>query len=90
MAKEKVIKIHEFQNHKNGFDKCQNVDIRQPATLINSCIVGAPLLRDYLVAITAPEKRRHDKALKRQFNEDHDGNVYKTTKAKVKAMMVYK
>lgn len=90
MAKEKVIKLHDFENHRNGCDKCKSVDITAPVTFINSCIIGAPLLRDYLVDIFAPEKRRQEKAMRHQFQINGKGENFKTTKKKLKEVMVYK
>jgi len=90
MAKEKVIKLHDFENHKNGCNLCAKVNIEKPPTLANCCIVGAPLLRDYLVHIASPEYKRQVKALKHQYQVNGEGKNFKTTKKKLAEVMVYK
>lgn len=90
MAKEKVIKLHDFENHQNGCKFCEKVNVNKPPTLANCCIQGAPLLRDYLVHIASPEYRRQVKALKNQYEINGAGENFKTTKKKLKEVMVYK
>lgn len=90
MAKEKITKVHEFENHRYGCKQCIPVDINKPATLANCCLVGAPLLRDYLNFLAAPMARKQNNSLKRQFLQEADGKVYRTSKQKVKEVMKYK
>jgi hypothetical protein len=79
-----------FITHKFGCNDCIKVDTDKPATLVNCCLVGAPLLRDYLVEINSKEYKAKQKALKREFISDADGKTYKTTSRKLKRVMVYK
>lgn len=90
MAKAKAVKVHEFTTHSYGCKQCISIDVNKPTTLINCCLVGAPLLRDYLNFIVSPEYRKQQSALKREFKKEADGKIYTTTKAKVKEVMRYK
>lgn len=90
MAKEKKIKAHEYETHKSICEKCNSVNIQQPSTLINCCLIGAPLLRDYLNQLSSPDIRKKQNALKRMFIQDADGKVYKTTKNKLNSVMKFK
>lgn len=80
----------DFLQHKSGCAKCQLVDIDKPATLVNCCLIGAPLLREHLVNIVKPEIAKQNKRLKREFMQESDGKVYTTTKKKLKEVMRYK
>lgn len=86
----KAIKVQPFETHRYGCDKCNSVDIENTKTLINCCLEGAPLLRDYLTEINSKEYKLKQKSLKRQFLSDADGKTYKTTSSKLKRAMVYK
>jgi hypothetical protein len=87
MMKEKVIKPHEFLIHKLGCQKCINVDHENPKTLVECCLNGAPLLRDYLNSLVAPAKRKQNAALKRQFSIEADGKCYHASKRKLAEVM---
>lgn len=80
----------DFNNHRAGCAKCRTVEIGKPATLVNCCHEGAPLLRDYLADLVKPEIARQKKQLKREFMQESDGKVYTTTKKKLKEVMRYK
>jgi hypothetical protein len=86
----KTVKVHEFENHTRTCIKCRSVEITKPSTLINCCLLGAPLLRDYLSEISSKKNKIHVQSLKRQFLSDSDGKIYKSTSAKVKKATVYK
>lgn len=86
----KSIKPQPFEIHQYGCAKCNSVDIESPKTLINCCVKGAPLLRNYLTEINSKEYKAKLKSLKREFIADADGKVYKTTSSKLKRVMVYK
>jgi GrpB-like predicted nucleotidyltransferase (UPF0157 family) len=90
MAKEKVIKPHDFEIHKLSCQKCINVHTDQPKTLVECCINGAPLLRDYLKTLAAPALRKQNAALKRQFSVEADGKSYHASKRKLAEVMRYK
>jgi hypothetical protein len=90
VAKEKVIKQHEFITHKMGCDQCYQVTTDKPATLQFCCLIGEPLLRDYLNFMVSPEYRKQQSALKREFQKEVDGKSYKTTKAKLNEVMRFK
>jgi hypothetical protein len=80
----------DFEIHQVGCAKCLTVNVNQSATLVNCCAEGASMLRDYIAKLKAPEVKKEQKALKRQFLMQEDGNVYKSTKAKVKLVTRYK
>jgi hypothetical protein len=80
----------DFLQHKSGCHKCQLVDIDKPSTLVNCCLIGAPLLRDYLSNLVKPDIARQNRQLKREFMRESDGKVYTTTKKKLKEVMRYK
>jgi hypothetical protein len=80
----------DFDQHKQACEKCNTVDITKPATLVNCCLVGAPLLRDELASIGSKKHSSEVRKLKRQFLMESDGNVYQTTKNKAKQAMRYK
>jgi hypothetical protein len=90
MAKEKIVKPHEFEIHKSGCAQCINVDTDKPKTLVDCCLNGAPLLRDYLNSLVAPAKRKQNAALKRQFSVEADGKNYHASKRKLAEVMRYK
>lgn len=90
MAKDKTEKVHDYLTHKNGCDKCQTVNISQPATLVNCCLAGAPLLRDYLNSLVAPIARKRNATIKAQFERNQDGTSQRTTRAKLKEVMRFK
>ena len=90
MAKEKSEKVHAFTTHKHGCKQCISIDIDKPATLSNCCLVGAPLLRDYLNSLTAPVIRKRNAALKAQFTKEADGKNYHATKAQLNEVMRFK
>lgn len=85
-----IEKQHEFEIHRLGCKQCETVVIEKPATLVNCCLLGAPLLRDYLNALSEPAMRKQMNALKRQFTQDADGKNYGTTKKKLKEVIKYK
>lgn len=87
---DKIIKEHEFITHRKACSPCQSVDIAKPATLVNCCLQGAPLLRAYLNFLAAPAARKQNAALKRQFTQEADGKNYHTSKQKLKEVMRYK
>lgn len=82
--KEKQIKLTEFQIHQNGCKACQGVDVSHTTTLINVCLVGAPLLRDQLSAAATKRVLATRKALKIQFEDTR-----RTTSKKLKSVMQY-
>ena len=86
----KAINVHPFETHLLSCKKCVDVDVDKPATLINCCLLGAPLLRDYLSDINSKKIKNNMKSLKRQFLSDADGKIYKSTSAKVKKITKYK
>lgn len=86
----KVIKVHPFETHLLSCKACNNIGIDSPSTLVNCCLTGAPLLRDYLAVISSKQQKNNMKSLKRQFLSDADGKVYKSTAAKVKQATIYK
>lgn len=86
----KTIKIHPFETHALSFEKCNNININIPSTLINCCLLGAPLLKDYLSEIGSKNHKNNMKSLKRQFLADGDGKIYKSTHSKVKKATLYK
>lgn len=86
----KAIKVHPFETHLLSCKKCVDVDVDKPATLINCCLLGAPLLRDYLSDISSKKHRNSTKSLKHQFLADENGKIYKSTSAKVKKITIYK
>jgi GrpB-like predicted nucleotidyltransferase (UPF0157 family) len=90
MAKQSITREHEFETHKHGCKQCASIEIERPATLVNCCLAGAPLLRDFLNAISAPAMRKQMAALKRQFTQDAEGKTHCTTKQKLKEVMRYK
>jgi hypothetical protein len=90
MAKDKHEKVSEWHTHKNSCDKCQTVDSRQTSSLINCCLIGAPLLRDYLNKMVTPKIRAKSTALRNQFSQDADGKSHKATKAQLREVMKYK
>jgi hypothetical protein len=85
-----AIKVHPFELHQYGCMLCTMVHIENPFTLVRCCLIGAPLLRDYLVEINSKEYKSKQKSLKREFISDADGKSYKTTSTKLKRVMVYK
>jgi len=85
-----AIKPHEFQVHTNICEKCQSVDIDNPSTLINCCLLGAPLLRDFLAQVCSNKNKSVLKSLKNQFLSNGDGKIYKSTSEKVKKATLYK
>jgi hypothetical protein len=90
MAKEKAVKVHEFTTHKYSCNQCISIDIDKPATLANCCLVGAPLLRDYLNTLIAPTIRKRQAALRSEFQKEADGKSYRTTKTKLNEVMRFK
>lgn len=60
------------------------------ASLVNCCAEGASMLRDFISEQKAPEARKAQNALKRQFLMADDGNVYKGTKEQVRILTKYK
>lgn len=90
MAGKAIAREHDFETHKSGCNKCALVDVGKPSTLVQCCWVGAPLLRDYLNALSAPAVRKQNAALKRQFTQDADGKNYSATKQKLREVMKYK
>jgi GrpB-like predicted nucleotidyltransferase (UPF0157 family) len=90
MAKQSITREHEFETHRHSCQQCASVDTGRPATLVNCCLAGAPMLRDYLNALSAPAARKAMSALKRQFTQDEEGKVHGTTKKKLKEVMRYK
>lgn len=66
------------------------VDKDKPATLVHCCLIGAPLLRNYLSELVKPDVARQNKQLKRQFTQQEDGKSYKTTGKRLKEVMRYK
>lgn len=90
MAKEKKTKVHEFETHKQSCERCRSVEISKPKTLVNCCLSGAPMLKDYLNYISAPLARKREYEIKKSFLKSDDGKIYKTTKAKVNSEMKYK
>ena len=77
-------KLTEFQNHQLGCSQRQAVILSETRTLVNCCLVGAPLLRDDLNATASKAVRRVNKALKEQFEDNT-----KTTKKKAKSATRY-
>jgi hypothetical protein len=90
MAKEKTEKVHEYLTHKPICESCKSVVISQPATLVNCCLKGAPLLRDYLNSLVAPQIRKRNASMKAQFEKAQDGESRKTTRQRLKEVMRYK
>lgn len=90
MAKEKVVKVHDFVIHKYSCKQCISVDIDKTSTMSNCCLIGAPLLRDYLNTITVPVIRKRNAALKNQFMKDESGKTHRTSKQKLNEVMKYK
>lgn len=90
MAKEKKEKVHEFITHKYSCKQCISIDVDKPSTLSNCCLTGAPLLRDYLVTLSAPAQRKKSQAIKRLFTQEADGKNYQTTRQKIKEVIKYK
>lgn len=86
----KAEKIHPFQSHATRCAKCQSVDMNSTASLVNCCAEGASMLRDFISEQNAPEARKAQNALKRQFLMADDGNVYKGTKDQVRILTKYK
>lgn len=84
-----IEKQHEFEVHRLGCEKCKTVLLEKPATLVNCCLLGAPLLRDYLNALSAPAARKQMNALKRQFTQQ-EGKNYNASKQKLREVMKYK
>lgn len=82
--KEKVIKLTEFQTHCLSCSKCKTVDTSDTKSLINVCLVGAPLLRDDLNAEASKLQRKQNRALKVAFED-----TTRTTKTKLKSVMKY-
>lgn len=82
-------KPHDFEVHVYGCKKCASVDTQKPATLVNCCLIGAPLLRDYLHSIMDPIARKRAAAIKKQFTQS-EGKNHNTTKKKLKEAMKYK
>ena len=80
----------DFIQHQSGCDKCKLVDKDKPATLVHCCLIGAPLLRDYLSELVKPDVARQNRQLKRQFTQQADGKSYKTNGKKLKEVMRYK
>lgn len=90
MAKEKKEKIHEFISHQHSCKQCISIDVDKPSTLSNCCLTGAPLLRDYLVTLSAPAQRKKNAAAKRMFTQEADGKNYHTTRQKLKEVTRFK
>ena len=86
----KSIKVHPFETHLLSCKYCKTVDINNSSTLVNCCLIGAPMLRDYLVEINSKQYKNNVKSLKRQFLSDAEGKIYKSTSAKVKKATMYK
>jgi hypothetical protein len=80
----------EWLNHVSICDKCASVDIAKTASLINCCLVGAPMLRFYLSELAKPDIARRNKHLKASFNQQLDGESFKAGGKKLKQAMRYK
>lgn len=87
MTKEK---IHQFTIHQSGCINCQKVDIAKTSSLSLCCLIGAPLLRDFLNCQAAPSVRNKNKQLKKQFIQESDGKVYLTSEKKLSELIKYK
>jgi hypothetical protein len=91
MAKEKAPKLNDWFMHKSTCQQCKTVNSGETKTLINCCLVGAPLLRDYLNQMTAPAARKKQAALRNQFQQQGEGGVSKrATKRELAEVMRYK
>lgn len=86
----KAEKIHPFQAHATRCAKCKSVNINTTSSLVNCCAEGASMLMDFIHQQKAPEVRKAQNALKRQFLMADDGNVYKGTKEQVRILTKYK
>lgn len=80
----------DWLTHKIGCNDCNLVDIEKPATLVKCCLIGAPILRNYLSELAKPDFAKKAKQLKKQFTQELDGKSYKITAKKLKEVMIYK
>lgn len=86
----KADKIHPFEIHKQGCQKCGCVDFEHTSTFVNCCAEGSRMLLDFVSVIASKKAKAEQARLKREFSKEADGKIYKTTKEKAKLATKYK